>query len=305
MIISTSKLMKNVIYALILGIIANVYFFGFGVIIQTILAIITAVIVEATILRLRNKPVYETISDNSAILSAILLAISIPSIAPWWLIVIGVSFAIIFGKQIYGGLGNNSFNPAMVGYVFLLVSYPLEMTAWQSDFLSFSQTITHIFNYNPADNITSATILDISGNKTSLQTIQLSEPILWINIGFLLGGVYLLFRKIIFFHIPISLLFGMIFTVLLLQLFTDTNSIVVHLFASSTMLGAFFIATDPVTASTTNTGRLIYGFSIGMLIIIIRELGGYYPDGIAFAVLLMNIVAPILDTYTKPKTFGK
>ncbi len=305
MIASTSSIMKSVIYALVLGIAANVYFFGFGVIIQIILAIITAIIVEAIMLRLRNKPVYETIADNSAVLSAVLLAISIPTIAPWWLIVVGVSFAIIFGKQIYGGLGNNSFNPAMVGYVFLLISYPLEMTGWQSGFLSFNEVLTHIFNYNPADSITGATILDIANNKTKTQLISLSEPIIWINIGFLLGGGYLLFRRVIFFHIPISLLAGMIFMVLFLQLFIDTNSIIVHLFAGSTMLGAFFIATDPITASTTNIGRLIYGFSIGVLIIIIRELGGYYPDGIAFAVLLMNIIAPILDIYTKPKTFAK
>lgn len=303
-ITSTNAIMRNVIYALLLGVAANVYFFGFGVIIQIILAIITALAVEALVLTLRKTPIYETLADGSAIITAILLAIAIPTIAPWWLIVLGVSFAIIFAKQIYGGLGNNTFNPAMVGYVFLLIAYPLEMTQWQGEgFLSLADSLGHIFMSLPIDAITSATILDIASIKTT--PLQLTMAVVWINIGFLLGGVYLLLRKIIFWHIPIAMLAGIIVGVELLALFgVQTRDIALHLFSGATMLAAFFIATDPVTASTTNNGRLIYGFGIGLLIIIIRELGGYYPDGVAFAILLMNIVAPLLDTYTQPKTLG-
>jgi electron transport complex protein RnfD len=303
--------MRQVIYALALGVMAAYYFFGWGVFLQITLGVVTAIVVESAFLALRGRDVISSISDGSAVLSAILLAISIPSIAPWWVIIVGVSFAIIFGKQLYGGLGNNPFNPAMLGYVFLLISYPLQMSTWQVDFLSLSQALGVVFDLSNIDVISGATKLDEVKNGLSLAgSIQQLDPHslsqAWINAGFLLGGLYLLLRKVIFWHIPASFLAGVVISSMLLwasntDLYLPTQN---HLMLGGTMLGAFFIATDPVSASTTPKGRIIYGFLIGVLIVIIRTFGGY-PDGIAFAVLLINMTVPLIDGFTQPKVFGQ
>lgn len=308
---STSQMMRQVIYALILGIGASYYFFGWGVIIQIVLAITSAIVTEAVFLKIRKLPIMPVISDGSATLTGILLAISVPSIAPWWIVVIGVTFAIIFGKQLYGGLGNNPFNPAMLGYVFLLISYPLQMSTWAGDFVSFSQTFNVIFNLNPVDALSGATRLDDVKNQlklgkiiSELNTHSIAQ--MWINLGFLLGGLYLIIRRIIFWHIPVSFLSGIAITAFLLSLGDVEHYLPIqnHLMLGGVMLGAFFIATDPVSASTTPKGRLIYGFLIGVLIVIIRTFGNY-PDGIAFAILLMNITVPLIDYYSQPRVFGK
>lgn len=307
---STSQIMRQVIYALALGVWAAYYFFGWGVIVQIVLAVVTAISVEAAFLKIRELPIKSSISDGSAALTGVLLAISIPSIAPWWIIIVGVSFAIIFGKQLYGGLGNNPFNPAMLGYGFLLISYPLQMTIWASDFVNLSQAFDVIFNLNPVDALSGATRLDevktqLALGKTISDLNLHSTAQAWINAGFLLGGLYLLISRIIFWHIPLAFLSGIVITAFLLSFGDEQHYLPIqnHLMLGGTMLGAFFIATDPVTASTTPKGRLIYGFLIGVLIVIIRTFGNY-PDSIAFAVLLMNICVPLIDYYTQPKVFG-
>ncbi len=308
---STNIFIRHVLYALIPGVFVSYYFFGFAILIQILLGVTAALVSEAVVLRFRQKLILPTLADGTAVLTAVLLAISIPSIAPWWLVIVGVSFAIIFGKQLYGGLGHNPFNPAMLGYAFLLIAYPLPMTQWQdSSFLSLAQSLQTIFVIDSIDALTAPTVLEkiqkINNLGASANNLLLL-PAVWINLSFLLGGLYMLFRKIIFWQIPVSFLFGLIIMATLLHLINDKiyAHLSFHLFTGATMLGAFFIATDPITASTTPNGRLIYGFMIGVLIIIIREIGNYYPDGVAFAVLLANIFAPILDTYTKPKIFGK
>ncbi|MCS5586541.1 MAG: RnfABCDGE type electron transport complex subunit D, partial [Gammaproteobacteria bacterium] len=308
---NTNQMMRQVIYALVLGIAAAYTFFGWGVILQIVLAVVTAVAIESAFLGLRKLPVKPAISDGSAVLSAILLAISIPSIAPWWIVVVGTAFAIIFGKQLYGGLGNNPFNPAMLGYAFLLISYPLQMTTWTGEFLNLSQAMSAIFNLTSVDALSGATQLDEVKTQlalgkviSELEVYSISQA--WINAGFLLGGLYLIVRKIITWHIPVAFIAGIVVissTLYLIddQLYLPTQN---HLMLGATMLGAFFIATDPVSASTTPNGRLIYGFLIGVLVVVIRVFGGY-PDGVAFAVLLMNITVPLIDYYTQPKVFGK
>lgn len=303
--------MRQVIYALALGIGAAYYFFGWGIVLQIALAVVTAIVVESAFLSLRKLPVRPAISDGSAALSAILLAISIPSIAPWWIIVVGTAFAIIFGKQLYGGLGNNPFNPAMLGYAFLLISYPLQMTTWASEFLNLSQAIDTIFNLTSVDALSGATQLDEVKTQLALGKIVseldlYSASQAWINAGFLLGGLYLIVRKIITWHIPVAFIAGMVVVSSMLYFVDDQIYLPMqnHLMLGATMLGAFFIATDPVSASTTPQGRLIYGFLIGVLVIVIRVFGGY-PDGVAFAVLLMNITVPLIDYYTQPKVFGR
>ncbi len=307
-ILNTSNLMLQVIYGLILGVALQFYFFGWGVIYQITLALITGIAAEIIFLKIRKKSI-DVIKDNSAALTAILLAISIPSIAPWWIVVLGTSFAIIFGKQLYGGLGSNPLNPAMLGYAFLLISFPLEMTRWTSSFLSFGEGLNVIFSSINIDALSSATRLEEA--KFALMEGEVFNPIqidqtVWINLGFLFGGVYLFYKKVITWQIPLSFLAGIIVMSALLMLVDSDHAMgpVFHLFHGATMLGAFFILTDPVSSSTTPRGRLIFGFLIGILVIIIRTYGSY-PDGVAFAVLLLNIAVPLIDYYSKPKVFGR
>jgi Predicted NADH:ubiquinone oxidoreductase, subunit RnfD len=192
--LNTNQIMRQVIYALVLGVVAAYSYFGWGIVVQIVLAVVTAIVVESAFLSLRKLPVKPAISDGSAILSAILLAISIPSIAPWWIVVVGVAFAIIFGKQLYGGLGNNPFNPAMLGYAFLLISYPLQMTTWAGEFLGLSQAIDIIFNLTSVDALSGATQLDEVKTQLALGKVvaELDVPSIsqaWINAGFLLGWI--------------------------------------------------------------------------------------------------------------------
>ncbi len=332
---STRSIMLLVILACIPGIIAQTYFFGYGSLIQVALAIITAVLAEGAVLHLRKQPVLTRLQDNSALLTGLLLGISLPPLAPWWMIVLGTAFAIIIAKQLYGGLGQNPFNPAMVGYVVLLISFPVQMTSWlpplplQGTPVGFYDSLLTIFSgftQNGADihqlqigydGISQATPLD--NFKTSLrsQPVEqiLQQPIFtgglagigwqWINLGFLAGGLLLLWRKAIHWHIPASFLLALAGCAAISWMIAPHSFAppMLHLFSGATMLGAFFIATDPVSASTTPRGRLIFGALIGILVWLIRVYGGY-PDGVAFAVLLANICVPLIDHYTQPRVYG-
>ncbi|PQK74436.1 electron transport complex subunit RsxD [Pantoea ananatis] len=333
---STGNIMMLVVLAALPGFAAQCYFFGVGTLLQVILASVTALLTEAAILRLRKSPVAANLADNSALLTAILLGISIPSLAPWWLVVIGTVFAIVIAKQLYGGLGQNPFNPAMVGYVVLLISFPVQMTSWMPpDALQMIKpgmldSLSMIFTGHTlagdtmqqlqlgADGVSQATPLDTfkTGLRAGHSAAQLlAQPIYsgvlaglgwqWVNLGYLVGGLFLLWKNAIRWHIPAAILLSLAFCATLGWLFSPTtlNSPVIHLFSGATMLGAFFIATDPVTASTTDRGRLLYGALIGLLIWLIRSFGGY-PDGVAFAVLLANICVPLIDYYTQPRVYG-
>lgn len=333
---STSRIMLLVIIALIPGIVTQSYFFGWGNLVQLILAGITAIISEAIILRLRQQPILITLLDNSALLTAMLLAVSIPSLAPWWIVVVGTAFSIIIAKQLYGGLGQNPFNPAMVGYVMLLISFPVPMTSWLpptsiQSIPNFFDTLSLIFHNQTLqgatvhqvlagiDGITQATPLD--NFKTGLSAGHPAETLLaqsiyhgviaglgwqWVNVAFLLGGLALLAKHIIRWQIPIAMLLALSLCALLGWMIAPEKLVspILHLFSGGTMLGVFFIATDPVSASTTDKGRLLYGALIGVLIWLIRSFGGY-PDGVAFAVLLANICVPLIDYYTQPRVYGQ
>jgi len=326
---SVTTVMLNVVYALVPGIFAYIWFFGPGLLINMGIAIVAALATEAGVLYLRKRPIRPALFDGSALVTAILFALTLPSLAPWWIPVIGIVFAMIFAKHLYGGLGQNPFNPAMVGYAMLLISFPQEMTRWSAPLLvdtnapglvdmlrhSFTGVLPVGVQY---DALTMATPLDTMKIQTGLgqtvQTIQQTEPVMgqiggvgweWINIMFLFGGAWLLIRRIISWHIPAAMLAGLVLiSGLFFLIFPDSHaSPLFHLFSGATMLGAFFIATDPVTASTTPRGRLIYGLCIGLLVYIIRYWGGY-PDAIAFAVLIMNMAVPTIDYYTQPRVFG-
>ncbi|WNO61218.1 electron transport complex subunit RsxD [Rheinheimera sp. MMS21-TC3] len=332
---STAQIMRLVMLACIPGIMVQAILFGYGVIIQLILAITTALLSEAIVMLLRNKAVWPRLRDNSAMLTAVLLAIAIPPYAPWWLVIIGTAFAIIMVKQLYGGLGNNLFNPAMAGYVLLLISFPVQMTQWlppaslQAIALSPTDAVCVIFNQfscsgfslqqlqSTADGITMATPLDtlrtdISRGMTLSESLQ--KPIfyafagsgwLWVNLAYLLGGLALIQLKVISWRIPAAILISLsVFSAIGSLAAPDTlASPLFHLFSGSTMLAAFFIATDPVSAATTNKGRLWYGALIGLTVYLIRTYGGY-PDAYAFAVLIANMAVPLIDYYTRPRTYG-
>ncbi len=332
--LDTSTMMQTVCFALIPGTIAEIYFLGWGIAINLILCISYAVVAEALVLKLRNKDIYTSIFDFSAVITGWLIALAVPPLLPWWMSLIGVVFAIVIAKQLYGGLGYNPFNPAMVGYVLLLISFPIEMTSWLPNadiaantpdlFQSLSIILTGHTSTGLVlqdfrllvDGYTMATPLDES--KTAFQLGLMTDEITgeihfiqgftsWmaINIAFLVGGLALIYYRIIQWLIPLSLLASMGITASLLFLYDDQLylSAWTHWFLGATMLGAFFIATDPVTAATTPKGRVVFGALIGFFIIIIRTFGGY-PDAMAFAVLLINIATPTIDHYTRPITFG-
>ncbi len=331
-----SLMMLTLIMAAVPGWLVQTYFFGWGVVINVLWASVIAIITEATVLKLRHRPIINTLFDGSALVTGFLIGIAIPSVAPWWVSMTAVVFAIVFAKHLYGGLGYNPFNPAMVGYVLVLISFPIQMTAWlppaelMLNPVSFMDSLWIIFNEQTVsgltvevlrtgvDGFTLATPLDTI--KTDLGNGYMLNEIInknifgqfagkgwgWINLAYLSGGVFLIYKKVISWHIPVSFLttlalFSIVFTV-----FTPNGyaSVLFHLFSGATMLGAFFIATDPVSASTTPRGRIIFGIGIGILVYVIRTFGGY-PDAIAFAVLLMNLCAPTIDHYTQPKVYGQ
>ena len=318
-------MMSRVLIALLPGMACAVWVFGWGIIVNCLIASLAAIAAEAGMLALRNRPVGATLYDGSALVTGVLLALALPPLSPWWIPVIGSLFAIVVAKQLYGGLGYNPFNPAMAGYVVLLISFPLELARWSPPFepQGLLDTLTLVFTGAlPAgatlDGLTMATPLDAVKTQLGLN-VTLSELAghglfghfgsrgwEWINLGYLLGGLWLLRVKVIQWQIPVATLAGLFSMALVFYAVNpDTStSPAFQLFSGAAMLGAFFIATDPISACTTPRGRLIYGAGIGMLTYLIRTWGGY-PDGMAFAVLLMNMAAPTLDHYTQPRVFGQ
>jgi len=325
-----SQLMQQVMLALLPGIALYVWFFGWGVVVNILLAMGTALALEAAMLKLRDRPLAPFLGDRSALLTAMLLGVALPPLAPWWITGVGVFFAIVFAKHLYGGLGFNPFNPAMVGYVVLLISFPQQMTQWlppqsiSGESIGFGEALSVIFGGALSsgvlpDAISMATPLDHLkiqlDQAQSVAEITTTSPLFgrfgglgweWISLAFLAGGLWLIYRKAIHWHIPVSMLGSLLLIATLFYLIDPQQfaSPLFHLLSGAAIVGAFFIATDPVTASTTPRGRLIYGACIGVLIYIIRTWGSY-PDGVAFAVLLMNMVAPTLDYYTQPRVFGR
>jgi len=314
--------------ALFPAIIALVYYFGPGVLINIIIATGVALASEALMLNLRQRPIKPYLSDGSALVTALLIAVSLPPLSPWWLTTVGTLFAIIFAKHLYGGLGYNPFNPAMVAYVLLLISFPVEMTSWlpitsfAESQVTFSSALQIIFTEQlpqqlSYDAISAATPLDMM--KTQIGLLQTPSEIMenpvfsrfsgegwqWVNFWFAIGGIFLIYRKIISWHIPVAVIVSLATIAFITWLISPetTASPLFHLFSGATMIGAFFIATDPVSGATTIKGRLIFGAGIGLLTYVIRVWGGY-PDGIAFAVILMNMLVPLIDYYTQPRVYG-
>ena len=326
---SVSQIMLRVLLALIPGIALYVWYFGPAILVSIALASVTALATEAVMLTLRQRPLRPFLSDNSALLTAWLLALSIPALAPWWLVVVGTGFAIAISKHLYGGLGNNPFNPAMIGYAVLIISFPVHMTHWITPHgmggieLSFGEQLDYIFNgvlpdglkldavtmATPLDTLKTQLHLGLSANDIRDMPIYgylAGKGSEMVAIGFAIGGLYLLSIRIISWHLPVAFLATLFATAGIFHLADPVHYVapLFHWFSGAAMLGAFFILTDPVTSPTTARGKLIFAAGAGLLTYLIRVFGGF-PDGMAFATLLMNICVPLIDAWTQPKVFGK
>lgn len=301
---SVRRVMLQVLLALAPVAAVQLWLYGPGLLRLLAVAAITALVCEALALGLRRRSPQPFLRDGSVLVTAALLALALPSSVPWWLVAFGTAVAVLLGKHAYGGLGQNPFNPAMVGYAVLLVCFPLEMTRWSAPGAGW-------------DALTGATALDAlrSGLRESYTIEEIRRGAAfgalgatdgeWVNLAALAGGIYLLFRRIVRWQIPVAMLLGLALPALLAHgLDPGAHAdAVFHLASGATMLGAFFIATDPVSAATSDQGRLVYGAGIGLLTWIIRSYGSY-PDGIAFAVLLMNLAVPLIDRVTVPRIHG-
>ena len=326
-----AALMRQVLYALIPGSLAYVYFFGPGFILNVIVAATFCAAGEAAMLKLRDRPIAPALADYSAMITAVLIALALPALTPWWVTATASLFAIVVAKHLYGGLGYNVFNPAMAGYVVVLLAFPLEMNLWIAphmgdidyQHLGLLQTAAYTFTGElplslSFDAISRATPLDTA--QTGFAAMKTFEEIHnnpmmgdfagrgweWIANFFAIGGCWLLYRRIISWQIPVAVILGLTVPATFFYLFgTGAHaSPGFHLFGGATMLCAFFIATDPVSAATSTRGRLIYGLGIGLLIYCIRRWGSY-ADGVAFAVLLMNMATPAIDYLTQPRIIGQ
>ena len=337
---SVQNVMLMVLLALLPATAFNMYLFGWPAIFLFAVTISSCVAIEAYCLKLAGKPVMKTLGDNSAVLTGWLLAASLPPWAPWWVGLLGALFAIALAKHAFGGLGQNVFNPAMVARVALLVSFPVAMTIWvmphplfSSGAPGFADAIAITFGGHVPDTVSAASALGFVKTELSRgipvadslrqlsrdSTMTYMPDLMDLAWGYkpgslgetsavliLLGGLFLLVRRIITWHIPVAVL-GSLF--LMGALFNAVDPArfapgLFHMLSGATFLGAFFIATDYVTSPVSKQGQLIYGIGIGMLTWVIRNFAGY-PEGMAFAVLLMNGLTPIIDQYTRPRAFGR
>jgi len=333
---SISKTMGLVMLALVPATVFGWYQFGLPTIFLFVITILTALLAEAIALKMAGKPVRTFLMDGSAILTGWLLAMTLPPWAPWWIGVLGAFLAIIIGKQVFGGIGQNLFNPAMVARVALLISFPLEMTLFTSPAPLYSQhspdlmqslAITFpglLTEAQSLDGYTGATVLgylkiEIGRGVDLQQALGSTEPLwntFWGNIGgsmgetsailILLGGLFLLYKRIITWIIPVAMLgtLGGLATIFHL---VDPQTYIgpmTHLMSGAAILGAFFIATDLVTSPVSVRGQLVFGAGCGLLTFAIRTWTGY-PEGVAFAVMLMNACTPLIDHYLKPRIYGR
>ena len=328
---SVTRTMTLVMFALMPATLYGLYLYGWPAIILFTVSILSAMLFEVISLLIAKKPVARFASDGSAILTAWFLAISLPPWAPWWIAVIGSAVAIIIGKHVFGGLGQNVFNPAMVGRVVLLISFPLEMTSFvqpfpllTADAPNFLQSLHIVFGSTSIDAYTSATVLDSvksfvgqggSVHDSLVGQYDLKSWLVGSNAGSMaegadillfIGGMMLIFTRVIRWFIPISTLLSIAVISTVFNLIDPASypNAMVHLFTGSAMLGAFYIATDPVTSPTSPKGQLFFGAVLGILIYVIRT-WAQYPEGMSFAILLMNAVTPLINRYMRPRIFGR
>jgi len=321
---SVTRVMSEVCLALLPGIAVYTWLIGPAILLQIAIATAAALAGEAVMLKIRGKPLGLFLSDGSAVVTAWLIALTFPPLAPWWLIAGGTLFAIVVAKHLYGGLGQNPFNPAMIAFAACIVSFPALMSQWPSQdlHLAFGEQFRIVFGFTPAlDGLTAATPLDAlktalkqGEGSASVATILANSQTFghfagrgweWLTLAYLVGGLWLWQRRIITWHVPLGFIGAIVLLSGGLWLYDAKQfaSPLFHLFSGGVMLGAFFIATDPVSGSTTPRGKIIFGAGCGLIAYIIRVFGGY-PDGVAFAVLLLNICAPLISLLTQPPIYG-
>jgi electron transport complex protein RnfD len=328
--VAVPALMLQVLAALAPAAIAHVWFFGPGFIFNLLVASLFAAGGEWLMMTIRKRPPEVALSDYTALVTAALLAFALPSLTPWWVTATGALFAIVVAKHLYGGIGFNIFNPAMAGYVVILVAFPMHLNLWIAprigdidyQYLSVLQTLTFTLTGSLPDvlgfdAVSRATPLDVmKTGLTGMRTVSeiRANPIMgdfgghgweWIGNFLAIGGFWLLIKKIIRWHIPVGVGLGLLVPAGIMYLVDPGShpSPGFHLFSGATILCAFFIATDPVSAATSPRGRLVFGTGIGFLIFCIRTWGSY-ADGVAFAVLIMNMAVPAIDYLTRPHIVG-
>jgi electron transport complex protein RnfD len=308
---SVKKNMYGVCIALVPALLCSFYFFGIGAIAVTAVSVASCVFFEWAINKYMLKNPRPTITDGSAILTGILLAFNLPSNFPLWMVVVGALFAIGVVKMTFGGLGCNLFNPALAGRAFLLISFPVQMTTWPTPGQGFL-TLDATTGATPL-----ATMKLIAKGEASMSDLSNSLTDMLIGntggclgevcaIAILLGLIYLLVKKIITWHIPVSILVTVAVFSGLMHLANPTTYVApqYELLSGGLLLGAVFMATDYVTSPMTHKGQLIYGVAIGLLTMVIRTWGAY-PEGMSFAILIMNAFTPLINNYCKPKRFGE
>jgi len=306
---TTDQIMRRVIYALLPASLAGIYFFGLPALVTLLLATLGCMVFEALGQKIIGKP--NTLGDASAALTGILLGLNLPASSPWWLTLIGAFVAIVIAKQIYGGLGYNPFNPALVARVVLLISFPVQMTSWTAP-APLSMSFDAVTSATPLGRAKEAVMLhgalpgDLQAGFGSYLLGNMAGSLGEVSaLLLLLGGLYLLWRRIITWHIPVSFI-GSVLILATIFWLVDSSKYpdpLFHLLTGGLLLGAFFMATDMVTSPVTNRGMLIYGCGCGLLTVLIRLFGGY-PEGVSFAILLMNAATPLIDRWTQPRKFG-
>jgi electron transport complex protein RnfD len=328
--VDVGSVMRQVLYALIPAALVHVWYFGPGLLLNVTVAVAFCIGGESAMLHVRGKAVAISIGDFSAVVTAVILAFALPPLTPWWVTATAALFGIVVAKHLYGGLGFNIFNPAMAGYVVVLVAFPTYLNFWtvprigdiDYHYVNFLETLHYTLtgnlpDYLTVDAVSRASPLDAV--KSGLSTMHTfaeidANPMMggfggrgweWISNAILVGGIWLLMKKIIRWHIPLGVFSGLLVPSIVMYAFESgvNASPGFYLFSGGTMLCAFFVATDPVSAATSPKGRFIYGVGIGFLIYAIRRWGSY-ADGVAFAVIILNMAAPAIDLFTKPRIVG-
>ncbi len=300
--------MQRVIIALAPVTLCTLLWFGVGVISNLLLLVLFCAALEAAALTLRQRDVRAGLADCSAIVTALLLGLTLPPALPWWLLLVAAVFAIALAKHVYGGLGQNPFNPAMVGYLAVLIAFPDDVARWPQPAFAGMDQVDAVSAATPLDSIK----MQLNQMRTMAEiTAQPAFGLLagrgweWINLAALGGGLWLLRKQVISWHVPGSMLLTLAAAYFLLFAFTPATqpSPVIGLLSGGTMLAAFFIATDPVSGAASDTGKIIFGIGVALFCFGMRTWGAY-PDGIAFAVLLMNTAVPLIDRWTAPRIYG-
>jgi Na+-translocating ferredoxin:NAD+ oxidoreductase subunit D len=320
---SVKVLMWTVVLALLPGVLLNAFFFGIGIFIQLFIALITVVIIDEAIALLRGQKIGNSISDGTAVVLVSIVAISMPTYGHWWMCSMAAGCATIFGKHIYGGTGQNLFNPAMVGVVFALVCFPSISTYWPSgndvNLLSMTEGLKLIFTPSQMglDAISGATLLEYERTQLSFAVMrsEFADSALyglfaergweWVNLAYLCGGLWLCFRRVISYVVPVFFL-GSLFVCASVMYSIDHTRFagpLLHCFSGGAMMCAFFVATDPVSSPTGRLAAIVYAVLLGIFVYTFRNIGAY-PEAVAFAVLLLNALAPLLDRLCSRQIYG-